>query len=428
MRNRHAFSLDRVTEALSALRDYEAVREAAIVSTCNRLEIYADVVDFEVGVAQLRDFLTTYRNMRVDDFDKYLYTLLGAQAVEQLFRVASGLDSMLLGEAEIIGQVRAAHEAASRADSVGPQLNRLFNAAVHTGKRARTETAIGRDVVSFGSAAVELAARNCDLKSADAVVVGAGKIGASVARHLAARGAARITIVNRSAARAQRLAAEIGGRALGAQSLLDALHGADLLISATGSQFYLLSAAQLKSARKGRFRRPLLIVDMAVPGDVDPGVAAIPRVRRYELDDLNQVIHDNLEVRKAAIPAVESIIAAGVRDFMRWYQSRAAVPLIASLRRKAEDIRSAEMAKLLVKLPDLSERERHSIVAASVAIINKLLHAPVTRLRETAADGAETTPEYRTLERLFDLAGLEEQVHRQLGGKLRAPAELRARR
>ncbi|MBC5828530.1 MAG: glutamyl-tRNA reductase [Candidatus Eremiobacteraeota bacterium] len=421
VRSQHAFPLERVTEALGALRDYGAVREAAIVSTCNRLEIYADVVDFEVGVAELKEFLTTYRNMRVEDFDKYLYTMLGAQAVEQLFKVASGLDSMLLGETEIIGQVRAAFLAAARAGTVGPQLNRLFTAAIHTGKRARTETCIGRDVVSFGAAAVELASRHCDVERADALVLGCGKMGGIVARHLRARGARSIAVANRTAARAERLASEVAGRALPLSSVADALKAVDLVISAIGCGSYAVGEAMLRKARKGVPSRPLLFVDLGVPRDIDPNVSRVADVRVYELADLRHVIDESLDGRRKAIPAVEVIIESAVREYMCWFQSRAAVPLIASLRRKAEQIRVAEIEKLLSRLPRLNERERDCIVAASIAIINRFLHTPVTRLRETAAETAGRASEQQTLERLFDLADLGQQLERQLGAQMTLP-------
>src|SRR5579863_10139067 len=206
VRDRHAFPAHRVTEALGALRDYKAIREAAILATCNRLEIYADVTDYEVGVGEIKDFLTTFRSMRVEDFDKYIYTMLGAEAVTQLFSVASGLDSMLIGEDEIVAQVKEALGAADAAGSAGTNVSRLFRTALRTGKQARTETAISRDAVSLGSAAVELAARHCRVPDSSAVIVGAGKMGATVARHLASRGARTIDIVNRTRARAQAIA------------------------------------------------------------------------------------------------------------------------------------------------------------------------------------------------------------------------------
>jgi glutamyl-tRNA reductase len=426
VRNRHAFPSERIAQALSALRDYSAVHEAAIVSTCNRLEIYADVADFESGVEQIKDFLTTYRNMRVEDFDKYLYTMLGAQAVEQLLRVTCGLDSMLVGEAQIVGQVKDALTAAQRAGAAGTHLQRLFRTALEAGKRARSETAIGRDVVSLGSAAVELAARHTDITRSRVVVVGAGKMGTIVAKHLTARGAASLVIVNRTLRRAEQLARSLHVQVAALGSLEDLLAHADLVITATGGGASLITAPMARRALAAS-GRPLLIVDIAVPCDVEPNVAALPGVTMYQIGDLRQVVDETLEVRRAEIPAVEAIVAQGVASYLRWYQSRAAAPLIASLRTKAEAIRQTEIDKLFSRLPELDERQRALIAGASVSILNRLLHAPVTRLRENAALGAQ--PVRSDLgDQLVDLAGLGELIEAQLAQTLRPPAESKAKK
>ena len=343
VRDRHAFPPGRIIEALGVLHEYPAVREAAIVSTCNRLEIYADVADFESGVAQLKEFLTTYRSMRVDDFDKYLYTMLGAEAVEQLFKVASGLDSMLVGEAEILAQIKDAFRAAETAGTAGSNLHHLFRKALETGKRARTETAIGHDAVSLGSAAVELAARHWDIRSARALVVGAGKMGGIVARHLAARGAASIVIANRTVGKAKKLAHEVGGDGAGLDDVPALLANVDLVISAVGSGTPMITAHTLRAAVRTRVGRPLLIIDVATPRDVEIAARTIDAATIYELADLQQIVAAHLERRRAEVPAVEAIVAANVRAFTRWYLSRAAAPLIADLRRRAEAVRAAEI-------------------------------------------------------------------------------------
>lgn len=419
VRNRHAFPAQRIGQALGALRDYPAVREAAILSTCNRLEIYADVEDFEVGIEQIKDFLTTYRSMRVDDFDKYLYTMLGAQAAEQLLRVACGLDSMLVGEPQIIGQVKEALTAADAARSAGPHLHRLFRTALEAGKRARTETGIARDVVSLGAAAVELASRHCDIAAVRALVVGAGKMGAIVAKHLAARGVASLTIVNRTLARAQRLARPLQAAAAPLEQLSEKLFGVDLVITATGGGGYMITTPMVRAVLDNS-GKPLLIVDIAVPCDVEPSAATLPGVTLYEIGDLRHVVDETLGERRAEIPAVEAIVESRVDDYMRWYQSRAAAPLIASLRSKAETIRQGEIDKLFSRLPELDERQRELIVGASVSILNRLLHAPVTRLRESAADGAPVAdPDLAA--QLADLQGLGAQLEAQLARTLHPP-------
>jgi len=422
VRDRHAFPAHRVTEALGALHDYPGVREAAIVATCNRLEIYAEVADFEAGVGEIKDFLTTYRAMRVEDFDKYLYTLLGAEAVLQLFRVASGLDSMLIGEAEIVGQVKGALASAQSAGTMGTHLSRLFRTALRAGKRARSETNIGRDVVSLGAAAVELAALDRDVASACVVVIGAGRMGATVARHLVARGASNIAIVNRTSAKAQSLAREIGGTAAPFEAAPALVAQADLVISAVGSGRHIVTADDLRERLRARAERPLLIVDIGAPRDVEPAVGSLDGVTVHTLADLRNVVEEHLGARRAAIPDVESIVQSLASDFMRWYQSRAAVPLIAGLRKRAEQIRSAEIDKLFARHPELDERQRATIVQTSVSIINKLLHVPVTRLRESAADAYDADDAAAMLGKLFDLAGLEEQIERQFTANLAPPS------
>ena len=418
VRDRHAFPAHRVAEALGALRDYGAIREAAILATCNRLEIYADVVDFEVGVGEIKDFLTTYRDMGVEDFDKYLYTLLGAEAIAQCLSVASGLDSMLIGEDEIVAQVKDALAAAEAAGSAGPHLSRLFRAALRTGKRVRTETAIGREAVSLGAAAIELAARRCRLEDAHAVVVGAGKMGAMAARHLRARGARAIAIVNRTESRARAVADGIDAQTKRFADLPALLDRADLLICAVGSGCHVVSADDLRAAMVRRAGRPLHIIDIAAPRDVDPAAKGVAGITLDELADLREVVDATIEARRSAVPAAEAIVDEHVRDYLRWYQSRAAVPLIAGLRRRAEAIRLAEIEKLFAKHPELDARQRDAVVAASVSIINKLLHVPLTKLRETIAESAES---HAVVGRLFDLATIEEQIERQFAEALTPP-------
>lgn len=414
VRDRHAFPPGRIAEALGLVHEYPAVQEAAILSTCNRLEIYADVTDFETGVVQLKEFLTSYRSMRVDDFDKYLYTMLGAEAIEQLFRVASGLDSMLVGEAEILAQVKEALRAAESAGTAGSNLHHLFRKALETGKRARTDTAIGSDAVSLGSAAVELAARHCEVRSAHALVIGAGKMGGIVARHLAARGAASIVIANRTVAKAKQLAHAVGGDGAGLDDVPALLANVDLVISAVGAGTPLISAQTLRHATCERIGRPLLIVDVATPRDVEIAARDIEGVTIYELADLRQVVSAHLERRRGEIPAVEAIVSANVQAYVRWYLSRAAAPLIADLRRRAEIVRATEIEKLFASLENLSERDRALIESASLAIVNRLLHAPVTQLRETIADRSQTVIEADALQSLLDVDGLHRDLERDL--------------
>ncbi len=412
VRDRHALPGHRLASALQALRDYSAVREAAILSTCNRLEIYADVADFEAGIAQLKEFLTTYRNMRVDDFDKYLYTMLGAEAVEQLFRVASGLDSMLIGEPDILAQVKEALHLAERAGSVGPHLARMFRMALQTGKRARTETAIACDVVSLGAAAVELAQRHRDLAQSRCTVLGAGKMGSIVARHVRARGVAELRIVNRTVPRAQALARQVGARAIALEQLADTLRESDVLISAVGSGQTIVDAALLARVTAAN-ARPLLIVDIGVPHDVEVTPELDGRALVFRIEDLHQIVDQSLHERRAEIPAVEAIVARQVQSYAQWYRTRGAAPLIAALRSKAEEIRAAEIHRLFDRMPELNEQQRDLVMSASVSIINKLLHAPVTKLRESAGH-EHIDGDAQMLQTMLDVDVFSDRLQRQL--------------
>jgi glutamyl-tRNA reductase len=416
IRDRHTVPAHRIAEALRALSEYSAVREAAILSTCNRLEVYADVDAYEQGVAQLKEFLTTYRAMRIEDFDKYLYTMLGAEAVEQLFRVASGLDSMLVGEPQIMSQVKDALRLAEEAGSMGAHLGRLFRAALQTGKRARSETAIGHDVVSLGSAAAELAERHRDIRSSRCVIIGAGKMGSAAAKHLHSRGAASITILNRTVRRAQTLAKAIGASAAGLESLPDALAGCDLVITAVGSGRFLVSEQMLRDAITGRAGAPMLIVDIGVPRDVEPSAAAVAQTVLYSLEDLREVVDLAVAGRRAQIPKVEAIVASQVGAFLEWYRTRGVAPLIATLRRKAEEIRFSEIQRLFARMPELDDAQREMVVAASVTIINKLLHAPVTKLRESAAEDATLDPSQLS-QAALDLDAFGDRLQRQLDAR-----------
>jgi glutamyl-tRNA reductase len=407
VRERHAFAPAKMVEALVALRDYEAVREALMLQTCGRLELYAELEDYEGGVGQLKAFLGNFRHGDVDDMDSYMYTLLGTQAVEHLFRVSTGLDSMLIGEAEILGQVKDAYVQAQRARSVGKTLNTLLRAALEAGKSARTHTAIAEDTTSVAGAAVECAKQHVDgLSGKSVLVIGAGRMGAVAARRFKAEGARDIVVLNRSHKRAQEVADELGEMARAAEmpGLVDALASADVVVTSTGASHFILTPGNVAEAMLARPARPLYIVDIAVPRDVDPEVARIPGVGLTDIDALKGVVDTTLEKRREAIPLVEEIIAEHVERFGRWYHSRIAVPVIASLTQKAEAIREAELERLFARCPELSERERMLVTGMSLTIVSKLLHSAIVRIRDKAvANRAEALTHATILEELFEL-------------------------
>jgi glutamyl-tRNA reductase len=407
VRERHAFPPARMAETLIALRDYEMVREAVMLSTCGRLEIYAELEEYEAGVEQLKSFIRHFRHGDVQhDMSSYMYTLLGSQAADHLFRVATGLDSMLIGEAEILGQVKEAYIQAQKARSLGKTLHALFREALKAGKEARTRTHIGGDSVSVATAAIELAkARLGSLEGKTVLVVGAGKMGTLAAKRLRLEGCAELLVANRSAGKARDVVESLGtGTAVELPGLVAALARADIVITSTGASHFILGPGNVAEAMLSRPARPLLIVDIAVPRDADPDVVRVPGVHLTDIDHLKDVVDTTLERRREAVPLVEEIIAEHADRFARWYQARVAIPVVSSLVQKAEAIREAEIERLFARCPELSERERMLITGASLTIISKLLHSVVTKVRDRAAsDHTEAQTVAILLDELFDL-------------------------
>jgi len=376
--------------------------EGLILSTCNRTEIYSVTDDWSRGEHWLRDFFAARQEFSSSSSAQCLYTRRDREAVRHLFSVACGLDSMILGEFEILGQVRAAYELAAQhrgakggqaplmSKTIGPILSALFHAAVHAGKRARSETAIGRGAASAAYAAVQLARKEVgDLKDRSVLVIGAGEMGQRVARSLQANGARPLSVASRNYDHAVTLARHLGGRAIQFEELEDALRDADVVISATGAPHLVLHATTVARALSARPQRTLCIIDIAVPRDVDPAAAQIPNVHLCDLDDLQTVARENILEREKEVTIVRGIIAEEAEEFWRWYSARPAAPVIGELRQRAEAIRAAELSKAMRRLGHLhlSERDRNVIAALSEGIVGKLLAAPMARLKEHAQNG-----------------------------------------
>lgn len=407
VRERHAFPAARMGEALNALRDYESVREALMLQTCGRLEIYAELDDYETGVAQLKSFLQHFRHAAVGyDLESYLYTLLGREAVEHLFRVSTGLDSMLIGEAEILAQVKEAYGSARDANSAGETLHKLFRDAMSAGKAARTQTRIGEESPSVATAAIDLAKRRFgSLEGRNVLVIGAGKMGSAAAKRFRTEGARRLNVLSRTISRTRKVVEEAGaGEALQPGELLGALAAADIVITSTGATHFVLTPEIVAKAMAQRQERPLFIVDIAVPRDAHPDTANVAGVTLVDIDGLKSHVDKKLEVRRDAIPAVEEIVEEYTSQFAQWYKSRATVPVISLLTRKAESIREKELERLFARLPELTEREKMLVTGASLTIISKLLHTVVTKLRAKAAgEGSEAIAYAQLLQELFEL-------------------------
>lgn len=371
---------DGLAKVLRNLGDAAGIDGAVVVSTCNRTEIVLDAERFHESFDVVRHVLADHSGLAVGEFTPHLLTLYEVEAVEHLFSVVAGLESAVLGEHEILGQVRAAWEAARAEGVVSPPLDLLFRRAVEVGKRVRTETAIGRGTASVGQAAVELAeVRLGSLQGRKVGVVGAGSMGRTVFRALADRGA-EIHLVNRSAARAAALVAELGGGEVHAVEALPALAAeVDLIVTASGAPGFLLQAADLFELVKD-----LLIVDVALPRDVEPAVGHLARVQLLDLDDVRGHAESALGERRAAAEQAREIVADATGNYVGERAARAAGPMIASLRQRLEEVRVAEVERYRNRLAGLTDNEFATVEGLTRGLLAKLLHEPMVVLRETA--------------------------------------------
>jgi glutamyl-tRNA reductase len=366
--------------------------EAVCLSTCNRTEIYLAASDPVEADRRATGALAELAEIEPADLEPFLYRLEHEAAAVHLFRVAAGLDSLVPGEGEILGQVRVAYERGQ----VGPLLDRLFSHALHTGKKVRTDTAIAESPGTTSSAAAALAAQVFgNLKGARIAIVGAGKIGRRAARRLTKRGASLSYVANRTETRSRELAAELGGETIPLERLVEAAASADILVSTTSAADLVLTKDELARALPARKGRPLLLIDLAVPRDLDPAINELPDCYLYDIDDLEAVVHETARGREAEFARAEAIAVEEAARFRDWLATRDVVPTIASLRERAEAIRRGELAKASPRLSGLSERERNAVESLTSQIVNKLLHEPIVRLKETAAAEDRRGPENR---------------------------------
>lgn len=367
------------------------VREGVILSTCNRLEVYALVRDPHTATKAIVNFLAHASDIAPETLIKHLYVYHDEAAGCHLMRVAAGLDSMVLGEPQILGQITEAYEAALSQKAAGTVLSALFRAAIHVGKRVRTETAIGVNATSISAVAANLATRLLgDLSQRHILLIGAGEMGGIAVRALIRRGISYITVANRSYDRAVQLARAWNGQAITFQQLPAALIEADIVISSTSAPHPILDQALLEPAMAARSGRSLFIIDIAVPRDVDPQVAAIAGVHLHNIDHLRSQTDENLRERESQIPQAEIIVAEALNQFMAWFASLGAVSTITDLRRQMEQWRQHELERLFNRL-NLDEREQNLVAAMSHRLVNKILHEPTVRLKAEAAQGNGAT-------------------------------------
>jgi glutamyl-tRNA reductase len=385
VREQIAFNVETMESALHDLVEQGAAKEATILSTCNRTEVYCSTQAPE----KITGWLAAYHQMEARDIQPYLYTLPHDQAVKHAFRVASGLDSMVLGEPQILGQMKQAVRYAEQAGTLGFLLHKLFQRTFSVAKDVRTQTEIGANLISMAAAAVRLSERIFpSIAEQNVLFIGAGEMIELNAVHFAARKPKRITVANRTLERAKTLTDRIGGHAITLNELPEQLAHHDIIVTCTASPLPILGKGMVERALKARKHRPLFIVDLAVPRDVETEVAELDDVFLYTVDDLAEVVRDGLDARQGAVKEAEVIIDSSVENFMQWMQSRGAVPTIRAMRDHVERYRRHEMEKaqrMLAKGDDPAK----VLEVLSSALTNKFLHAPTHALNAAQADERE---------------------------------------
>ena len=385
VRERVAFTPEQMVEALQQLCRLTPSSEAAILSTCNRSELYLQLD--EMDVQAVLSWLAGYHGLPLSDLQACAYVHENEQAVRHMMRVACGLDSMILGEPQILGQLKSAYAVAREAGTVGPLLGRLFQATFSTAKSVRTDTAIGENPVSVAFAAVSLAKQIfADLHRSQALLIGAGETISLVARHLHDQGIKRIVVANRTLERASSLAEQFSAHAILLADIPDELINSDIVISSTASQLPILGKGAVERALKKRRHKPIFMVDIAVPRDIEPEVGELDDVYLYSVDDLHEVIEENLKSRQGAARAAEEMVAVGADEFMARLRELAAVDVLKAYRQQAETLRDDELQKAQRQLANGAPADE---VLAQLArgLTNKLLHAPSVQLKKLSAEG-----------------------------------------
>jgi glutamyl-tRNA reductase len=420
LRERVALQEGQAVELVESLVADTPISEAVAISTCNRTELYVVAADKVAGETAALGALARLGDIRPTELaGSGVYALRNCDAARHLYRVTAGLESMIVGEYEVQGQVRRSYERALAAGTTGPLTNRLFGAALATGKRVRTDTALGSGPSSLSSVAVELARQVLgDLTDRSVLVLGAGETAELTARPLADRGAHPIFVASRRHQRALALASRHGGRAVGFDALPRELETADIVVAATASPHAIVGADELAVIMEARGGRSLLLVDIAVPRDIDPACSALPGVTLYDIDDLQAVIARNRSVRKAEKRRAEEIIEEEIHRFARWLGTLDAVPTISALRRRADEVVEHVLRENASRWETLSPRDRDRVEAVARSVASRLLHEPTVRLKRSEGDRA-----HARLEVLRELFALDEPVVDQPASE--APAEVR---
>lgn len=400
--------------AMQALQKEKSILENVIVSTCNRTEIYAVVDQLHTGRYYIKQFLSKWFNIPFEEFEQHLFIHENEASIDHLFRVTAGIDSMVLGETQILGQVRKSFLQGQELGTTGTVYNHLFKQAVTFAKRSHSETAIGENAVSVSYAAVELAKKIFgSLNNRHVAILGAGKMGELAIQNLYGSGVGKVTVINRTFEKAQNLADKFDGAAKSMNELQCTLLEADILISSTGATNYVIDYDLMKYVAKMRKGDPLFMVDIAVPRDLDPKIGDLPNVFLYDIDDLQGIVNANLAEREKAANQIVEMISGEIVEFKEWFTTLGVVPVISALRKKAGRIQEETMQSIENKMPDLTERERKILNKHTKSIINQLLKEPILQAKEIA-----NSPHAKDQLQLFQqIFGLEEAVQEEIALK-----------
>lgn len=401
IREKVAFDNQRLIDALRLLKDSPVIKECIILSTCNRVEIYAGVNDKDEGSEFIKGFISDFHNIPIETLEKSLYVYHGVDAVRHIFRVSSSLDSMIVGEPQILGQVKDAFGLSLNNKTTGVVLNRLMEKASSVAKRIRTETRVAESAVSISFAAVELAKKIFgELSKKSFMLIGAGEMAELASRHLINNGVRDVYVTNRTYERAEELAREFEGRPIRFDDLLNELNHIDIVICSTGAPHYILMKQDIQRIMKQRRQKPMFIIDISVPRNIDPEINEIDNVYLYDIDDLQGVIEINIQERDKEAQKAEEIVRSEVTAFFKWKSSLSATPTIVALREKAEAIRRGELEKAMRRIGPLKEEQIKTIDYLTKAIVNKLVHHPTVALKFEEGDRDELIA---TIKRLYGL-------------------------
>lgn len=411
IRENLTFPDDQLSEAMHQLNEQKSILENVIVSTCNRTELYVVADQLHTGRYYVKKFLADWFSMDVDYIGNFIDMKEDNEAIEHLFKVAAGLDSMVLGETQILGQIKTAFKRAQQEDASGLMFNQLFKQAITNAKQAHKETGIGQNAVSISYAAVELSKTIFDnLKNQHVVILGAGKMGELAVQNLYGSGVKDITVVNRTVEKAEEVADKFSGQARSMDELDTVLKDADIMITSVGTDDYILNKDFLKPMLKSRHGKPLFMVDIAVPRNLDPDIEELDDIFLYDIDDLQGIVDHNLSERQEAAEEIHQMIESEMNEFNEWIKTLGVVPIISALREKALTIQQDTMASIERKMPDLTAREKKVLNKHTKSIVNQMLKEPILQAIEMAGE-EHADDMLKLFVRVF---GIEEEVEQEI--------------